>query len=237
MMRHARKSANLGFTLIEALVAVALMGIILGALVTITAQWLPNWNRGFSRVERSQSLTIGLDQLVADISAAEFIPLNRNSKVPLFVGSEYDVTFVRTALGPNVQPGLDVVHIGETESSSGRHIVRSRVAFAPFATDDVSIGQLTFSDPVVLFRSPLRISFAYLGRDGVWKNSWQKLNSLPAAVRLTIRDGTSEGGFFISTTAIVHVDAEAAMVCGNSCARQAAPPERQPALQVQGSGG
>jgi general secretion pathway protein J len=236
-MRNARKSADSGFTLIEALVAMTLMGIILGALVTITAQWLPNWNRGFSRVERSQSLTIGIDRLIADISAAEFIPPNRNSKVPLFVGSEFDLTFVRTTLGPNLQPGLDIVHIGETESSSGRHVVRSRVAFAPFATDQVSIDQLTFNNPVVLLRSPFRISFAFAGRDGVWKNSWQKFNSLPEAVRLTIR-GTENGrNFSISTTAIVHVNAEAAIVCANSCAERATSPEQRPVLEGQGSGG
>jgi general secretion pathway protein J len=236
-MRHAGKSASSGFTLIEALVALALMGIILGALATTTSQWLPNWNRGFSRVERSQSLTIGLDRLVADISAAEFIQPNRNSRAPLFVGNESDVTFVRTTLGPNVQPGLDIVHVGETESSSGRHIVRSRATFAPFATDQVSIDQLTFSDPVVLFRAPFRISFAYSGLDGVWKNSWQNLNLLPEAVRLTIRDTTNERNFSISTTAIVHVDAEAAIVCGNACAERAAPSDRRPIPEGQGSGG
>jgi general secretion pathway protein J len=235
-MRHARKSANVGFSLIEALVAMALMGIILGTLATITAQWLPNWSRGFSRIERSQSLTIGIDRLVADIRAAEFIRPNRNSKVPLFVGSEFDVTFVRTALGPNVQPGLDIVHIGETESSSGRHVVRSRAAFAPFATEELSIDQLTFNDPVVLFRSPFRISFAYAGLDGVWKSSWQKLNLLPAAVRLTIRDTTNERNFSISTAAIVHVNAEAAIICGHSCAERAASSERRPLLEGQGSG-
>jgi general secretion pathway protein J len=236
-MRHARKSARSGFTLIEALVALALMGIILGALATITAQWLPNWNRGFSRVERSQSLTIAMDRLVADVSAAQFIQPNRNSRAPLFVGNEFDVTFVRTTLGPNVQPGLDIVHIGETESSSGRHIVRSRSTFAPFVTDQVSIDQLTFGDAVILFRFPFRISFAYAGHDGVWKNSWQEMKTLPATVRVTIRDTTNEHNFSISTTAIVHVDAEAAIVCANSCAERAASSERRPVPEDQGSGG
>lgn len=33
-----------GFTLIETIVALALMGLVLSALASITAQWLPNWN-------------------------------------------------------------------------------------------------------------------------------------------------------------------------------------------------
>src|SRR5438067_1558613 len=35
-----------GFTLIETLIAMALMSAILAALSIVTAQWLPNWNRG-----------------------------------------------------------------------------------------------------------------------------------------------------------------------------------------------
>ena len=38
-----------GFTLIETLAALALTGLVLSALATLTAQWLPNWNRGFAR--------------------------------------------------------------------------------------------------------------------------------------------------------------------------------------------
>ena len=39
-----RRVRNSGFTLIEALVAMVLMGMILSALATVTAQWLPSWN-------------------------------------------------------------------------------------------------------------------------------------------------------------------------------------------------
>jgi general secretion pathway protein J len=49
-----------GFTLVEVLMATALMGAILAALATVTAQWLPNWNRGFARVQRTENLALGL---------------------------------------------------------------------------------------------------------------------------------------------------------------------------------
>ena len=51
-----------GFTLLEVLVATALMGLILAALATITAQWLPNWNRGLAGVQRSEQIALGLDR-------------------------------------------------------------------------------------------------------------------------------------------------------------------------------
>ena len=72
-----------GFTLIEALIAIALMGVILAALGSITSQWLPNWNRGIARAQRSELVRVALDRLIADIGASEFIPPNRDSKSPV----------------------------------------------------------------------------------------------------------------------------------------------------------
>ena len=60
--RRAR-TGEAGFTLIEVLVATLLMTVILAALATVTAQWLPNWNRGMARVQRAERLAIGLEQI------------------------------------------------------------------------------------------------------------------------------------------------------------------------------
>ena len=115
-----------GFTLIETLVAMALMGLVLSALAGITAQWLPNWNRGLERIQRSELIGIALQRIGADLAAAEYVPANRDARYPLFDGSELSVTFVRTALGPNAGPGLDVVRVGETTDRQGLVTVRSR---------------------------------------------------------------------------------------------------------------
>ena len=77
-----RRSSTAGFTLVEALVATVLMGMILAALATVTAQWLPNWNRGFVRVQRTELLAIAIERLAADFAAAEFVPPNRCLKAP-----------------------------------------------------------------------------------------------------------------------------------------------------------
>jgi prepilin-type N-terminal cleavage/methylation domain-containing protein len=108
-----------GFSLIETLVAMALMGLVLSALANITAQWLPNWNRGLERIQRSELIGIALQRIGADLAAAEYVSANRDARHPLFEGSELSVTFVRTALGPNAGPGLDVVRVGETTDRQG----------------------------------------------------------------------------------------------------------------------
>src|ERR1700682_3224106 len=106
--KHIRQS---GFTLIETLAAMALTGLIVSVLATITSQWLPNWNRGFDRIQPSETVSTALDRISADIGASEFMRPNRQTKNVLFSGSESSITFARASLGPNARRGLDVVRL------------------------------------------------------------------------------------------------------------------------------
>ena len=115
-----------GFTLIETLVALALTGLVLSTLANITAQWMPHWNSGIDRIQRSEVLGIALQRIGADLAAAEYVPANRDTRRPLFDGSELSVMYVRTSLGPNAGTGLDVVRLGETTDRHEFVMVRSR---------------------------------------------------------------------------------------------------------------
>jgi general secretion pathway protein J len=194
-----------GFTLIEVLVATLLMTVILAALATVTAQWLPNWNRGMARVQRAERLALGLDRIVADLSVAEMIPINGNAKVPLFEGTELAVTFVRTAVGPNARPGLEFVRLVEKADSQGPAMVRERAPFVTMPSD----AQIRFADQVVLIRLPFRVTFSYAGPDQVWQSNWRGQSRLPDMIRIAVRDGATGELLGVSGAAIVHVNAGA----------------------------
>ena len=198
-----------GFSLIEALVALALTGLVLSALATITGQWLPNWNRGVDRIQRSELVGIAMQRIAADLAAAEFIPAGRDQRKPLFEGTAFAVTFVRTAIGPNAGTGLDVIRIGETDDRGRVMTVRSRMPFAPLLPGVSPLEQIHTTDPVVLLTPPMRLSFAYAGPDGVIRDTWQDDDKLPAAIRLTVREAGSERILGISTATPVHIDAAA----------------------------
>jgi general secretion pathway protein J len=200
-----KREAELGFTLIETIVALALTGLVLSALASITAQWLPNWHRGLDRVQRSEVIGVALQRIADDLAAAEYVSPNRDTQQPLFDGTEQSVTFVRTAYGPNAGPGLDVVHVGETNERNESVTVRSRSRFAPLPKDAPLSEQLHFGDPVVLLHAPYRLSFAYSGPDRKWKSTWREADKLPTMIRLTIRDTSSDRVLSVSTIAPIHV--------------------------------
>jgi len=203
-----------GFTLLEAMIALALMGIILGALATISSQWLPNWNRGIGRLQREEQLALALERLSLDLAAAEFIPFT-GTAAPVFDGREHSITFVRTALSPNARRALEIVRIAEQPSDRGPVLVRMGTAFRPLAGLESLPERL--SDPIVLVHSPYRLAFAYAPasnatltggtsaneagqastrlRDGVganhqqeWQAEWRQQSMLPKAVLLSVQD-------------------------------------------------
>jgi general secretion pathway protein J len=206
MKRLRRATASeAGFTLLEVLLATLLMTVILAALATMTAQWLPNWNRGIARVQAAERLATGLDRIVADLSVAEQMTVNGDARVPLFDGAELSVTFLRTALGPAARPGLEFIRLIEKADAQGLALVRERAPFQPMASD----GQIRFVDQVVLIRSPFRVSFAYAGPDRKWQPTWRGQGLLPERIRVTVRDGGTGQVLAVSAALLPHITAPA----------------------------
>jgi general secretion pathway protein J len=136
-------------------------------------------------VQQSEGLAIALDRAADDIAAAQFIPADGGSKAVLFEGGSRAVVFVRRAIGPNMERGLELVRIGDAFDSRGPAVTRARVAFVP-GTRDVDPA----ATAVVLLRRPFRLGFEFSGRDGIWRADWQNEDVLPAAVLLAIADGS-----------------------------------------------
>lgn len=204
-IRPLERNGEAGFTLIEMLIATMLMGIILAALATVTAQWLPNWDRGMARLQRDEHFSFALGRIVADLSVAELVPPGNFAHGALFDGAELGVTFVRTAVGPNSSPGLEVVRFREAADAAGSELIRERTLYTP--SDGGA--PLHFVDPVVLIGPPFRVTFAYAGSDGVWRPTWDDGVQLPRRVRITVRNAVTQQALAVSTAALVHIDTPA----------------------------
>lgn len=209
----AATSGESGFTLLEALIAIALTGVLLAMLATVTGHWIANWRTGFDRVQKADLLGLGVDRIAADLAAAEYVSLEGDAR-SFFEGTEPSVTFVRSAIGPNAAAGLEIVRLGEIDDARGRVLVRSRASFAPVTAKAVDAGAVEFTNPIVLVRPPYRVSFAFAGRDRVWQETWADVKQLPNAVRVTVRNDLTGEILPVSTATVINVTAPAACVAG-----------------------
>ena len=205
MQRSAVRPRNAGFTLLEAMIAMLLMSIILAAMATVTAQWLPNWNRGFARLQRDQLSALGLERLTDDLADAQFISADPKDKTPLFDGSELSVIFVRSILAPNFATGLEVVQIAAVSNDFGSALVRS-TAPIPIGLAQSDGTELVFTNPVVVMRGPYHFSFSYAGSDRVWRDNWHNGAQLPRAVRVSLRDNATSMTLTASTSTSIHAE-------------------------------
>ncbi|PNG24502.1 PulJ/GspJ family protein [Methylocella silvestris] len=204
------RQSEAGFTLFEALVAVAMMGLILSILGAITAQWLPRWRAGYHRIEQAELVSLALDRVTSDLAAAEYMTPIGDPGI-LFYGSADAVTFVRAPIGPRpstgpVPTGLEIIKIAGGEDGG---LSRSRAVFTPQASLGAKSEDFEFSDKTLLLRPPLKVSFGFAGADRIWTEAWTDSNRLPAAVRITVRDGPSDEILAASTAALIHINAPA----------------------------
>lgn len=206
MKRANSDSLVAGFSLIEAMAALALTATIILALSSVAGEWLPNWRRGFVDLQRADLLGVGLERLVDDLSAAEYVTRSAGAPAPLFEGDASSVMFVRSAIGPDAYPHLEIVRLAEIKEDRGLAMVRTRARFAPTAPS-APTQAIAFGDPVTLIRAPFHISFAYAGPDRLWLPSWKGREQLPEAVRISVRDTIANRVLAVSTVARVRVTA------------------------------
>ena len=206
MIQRSARDRQAGFTLLETMLAVALMGAIVISLGELTGQWMPNWRRGFADLQRADLLSAGLERIVADVSGAEYVSPKAARDAPLFDGRQLSLVFVHDSAGPNEAPHLEYVRLAETVDARGFALVRTRAPFTP-GTLDLAAHPPDFADPVVLARAPFRISFAYADPSRVWRDVWPSGPQLPQAVRVTVRDAASQQVLAASTVVTLKVTA------------------------------
>lgn len=195
-----------GFSLVEGLAALALTGLTMAGVASLTAQWIPGWNRGVHKVQQADLFGVALERIVSDISAAQFITPEASSNAPFFDGAANALTFVRPSLNPSELPGLEVVRFKPFADERGAGLLRQRARFTPLPPSVTPGAELAFTESVVVLRTDAAFSFSYAGRDGVWRQRWADSKALPRRVRIDVVDRAAGAVLPVSTTALVRVN-------------------------------
>jgi general secretion pathway protein J len=180
------RRADRGFTLLEVVIALAIVGALLVVAFGGLRVALASWTQGEDRAEAHQHLR-GVGLILARSLGATYpyrAPLGlAPDPVLLFRGAETQVEFVTQAppFPPAVPAAFVAVAIGVESGDAPALVIRQRLL----------PNRDPFSEAVVVLRDPSvqQIKLEYLNADGGWAETWDPLeneDTLPRAVRVAV---------------------------------------------------
>jgi general secretion pathway protein J len=194
------KRAQPGFTLIELVVAMALLGTMLLLLYSGLTFSLRSWDAGDTNGRRTADRRIGENFLRRELS--ELFPMRwkePNVVKFAFEGEKDHMRFVSSRPAGITQGGLSLVGLEVQEE--GRTSRKKSLVMRRAMPDDeaASFAPLEGAEPTVLIAGVDSVSFEYFGAENdftppQWSDSWKWNFRIPEMIRLHINsdDGTPQ---------------------------------------------
>ncbi len=215
MTRVRRDDRRAGFTLIEALAALAVGSVIIMATAALIHDVARHFDRGTRGAQEAERLMLAVERLAQDFNSARFVGwTTEGGPAVAFTGEPASrdrpakVMFVGNAgimAGPQ---GEEVVALTVEPAGEVTRLVRRRAAWAGPRTrvEDVSP-----QDAVVLVEGALDIAFIFgrVAPGGAlqWSESWIDQTTLPRFVRLILRDRATGSDLLGEADFVVRADA------------------------------
>jgi prepilin-type N-terminal cleavage/methylation domain-containing protein len=211
-----------GFTLIEVLAALAISSVVIATTVTLIHTVAGNFDRGTRGVDAADGLTLALQRLASDFSAARYTVWTTQTGFALaFKAERADgekparILFVSERRSESELPPDEVVSLAIEQTDETTRLVRRRAAWTG---PDMQIDHVSPQDAVVLLEGDLDISFLFgrlaPGRGLVWSAAWIGETALPRFVRLVLRDRATGANPVGEADFIIRADAP--LACGRS---------------------
>jgi prepilin-type N-terminal cleavage/methylation domain-containing protein len=206
-----RHDGQRGFTLVEALAALAVTSVIIGGTATLIHQVAFHFDRGARSMDRAEGLALASDRLAGDFGAARFV-VWPDDHTAAFEGASAKVSFISAAGVGAGLPGAraggeELVTLTLEETDGVTRLVRRRAAWPG---PQAHFGDLEPGDSVVLIEGRLDTAFAFaeLAPDGklTWSDAWAGKSTLPRLVRVTLRDRATGADLFPGEF-LIHADA------------------------------
>jgi prepilin-type N-terminal cleavage/methylation domain-containing protein len=221
MRRMTRSNRCAGFTLIEALAALAVGSVIILATAALIHDVARHFDRGTRGAQQGERLMVAVERLTQDFNSARFVGWTTEGRASVaFTGEPAKgdqpakVTFVGDAgimAGPR---GEEVVTLTIETAGDLTRLVRRRAAWVGprMRLEDVSP-----QDAVVLIEGAVDMAFAFgrIAPSGAleWNESWIEQTTLPRFVRLILTDRTTGSDLLGEADFVVRADAPPG--CGN----------------------
>ena len=190
-------SRQAGFTLVEMVVAMTILGTMLLLLYSGLSFALRSWDASDVNGRRTVDRRIGENFLRREVS--ELFPMRWKDPVTLKVAFEGDakhVRFVSARPAGVAMGGLSLVSVeveDDARNRRERHLVMRRAMPDDEARD---FAPLDKSEPTILIADVESVDFAYFGAENDfaeprWADAWKYPSRVPQMIRLRVK--TSEG--------------------------------------------
>ena len=214
-----------GFTLVEALAALAIAAVIIAATSALVHNVALHFDHGTRGVSEGERLILAVERLAADIGSARFVTrMSEGSAALAFIGEPATAAqparmiFVSAGGVAANASGEEVVSLTTEQAEDVARLVRRR---APWLGPRTRFEDIRLQDPVVLLEGKFFISFAFgrISQDNglAWSDDWRGQASLPRFVQLTLRDRLTGADLLTGAEFVIRADASA------GCAQAGAP--------------
>jgi general secretion pathway protein J len=192
-----RRRATSGFTLIEVVIAITLLGAMLVLLYSGLSFAVRSWDAGDANGRRVTDFRVAQNFLRREMS--EIYPMRWADLATVkyaFEGTQRDVRFISSRPAGVSMGGLSAVGIALERGKDGRSqdLVMRR---APIYADVNDFGVLGSAEASILVPGVDSVQFAYFGSendftDPAWSDEWKNSLRMPQMLRMSVRTARGE---------------------------------------------
>lgn len=190
--QRLRRATQHGFTLLETIVALTLLGLMLAVLSGSIRFAGQSRDAAASRIDSIDNMRIAQDFLRQTLAQAHPKRWLKAVGRPFVFRGERDELAMAAPLTARVGVGglfLLKLSLVDAEQGKGKNLVLARVFPEPDAQE---MPDFSSAETTVLAENLAELEFAYLGRDDdasdpAWRDDWKEGARMPEAVRVRIR--------------------------------------------------
>lgn len=191
-----QRNTNAGFTLIEVLIAMTLLGVMVVLLFTSMKICADSWQKGEDKISQVNDTAVVYQFFQHHVGSAKPVwnDFSEDNQDFAFQGKSQELQFVSAFPASAKKSGLQLFSLNLIKDDDGQRLQVSIIPFYPVAK-----GEEWRKEEVTLLEHVRNFSLSYFALDesqteGAWQEDWLEQETLPRLVRIKIE--TEDGSYW-----------------------------------------
>ena len=181
-----------GFTLLEMLIALTLMGLLFTALFSAFYTLSRSWDAADSRISQTEDRRLIAEFLRRQLSQAMVLKISndKDEKIYAFEANAERIRYAAPLQPLQHQGGIFLIELSIVSSKAGKALEMRYAPYRPELTWDKAFAD---SEPVPIYDQLKDASFTYFGQaaegeEAQWQDEWQDMPFYPQLVKIDLAD-------------------------------------------------